>query len=162
MAADHLEQPHHDGAALHVPEEEPRAGTSVDVFVRVPHGDGANQVWVRTMQDAEPRFHDAVVDRTTAGETWWRCTMPTHNPVTNYRFLLHGGPRGYRWLNGTGTHARDVTDADDFRITTAGPRRGGPATRSSTRSSPTGSLAPTPRAAGRCRRGRCRRPGTTR
>lgn len=121
MPPDHLEQPHHDGAPLHVPDEEPAAGTDVTVFVRIPHGDGANQVWVRTPVDAEPRFAGGVVDRTTAAETWWRCEVPVHNPVTGYRFLLSGGPRGYRWLNGTGTHARDVTDAEDFRLTTAAP-----------------------------------------
>jgi alpha-glucosidase len=40
-----------------------------------------------------------------------------HNPVTNYRFLLQGGPLGYQWLNGTGLHDRDVPDAADFRLT---------------------------------------------
>ncbi len=31
-----------------------------------------------------------------------------HNPVTNYRFILEGGPTAYQWLNGTGVHQRDV------------------------------------------------------
>ena len=78
-------------------------------------------MWVRSTLDAEPRFSPAVIDRTTAAETWWRCTVPVRNPITGYRFLLGGGPRGYRWLNGTGTHDHDVTDASDFRLTTAAP-----------------------------------------
>jgi ABC-type sugar transport system ATPase subunit len=116
-----LEDPHHDGAALHVADDAPRLGATVPVFVRVPHTDGARRVWVRTTPDAEPRIVAGQVDRMTASETWWRCDVDMHNPVTNYRFLLHGGPRGYRWLNGTGTHAYDVTDASDFRLITGPP-----------------------------------------
>ena len=40
-----------------------------------------------------------------------------HNPVTCYRFLVRGGAR-YGWVNGTGLHHRDVTDAADFRLVT--------------------------------------------
>ena len=54
--------------------------------------------------------------RTTAADDWWRATLTCHNPVTNYRFLLTGGPTKYAWLNGTGVHERDVPDASDFRL----------------------------------------------
>ena len=111
-----LTDPHHDGSALHVPEQAPDRGDTVPVFVRVPHGDGATRVWARTTPDAEPHFAPGRIDRRTPGETWWRCDIDLRNPLTNYRFLLDGGPRGYRWLNGTGTHGYDVTDAADFRI----------------------------------------------
>jgi alpha-glucosidase len=116
-----LEQPHHDGAALHVADDAPSPGETVPVFVRVPHGDGATRLWVRTTPDAEPHFLPGEVDRTTASETWWRCDVKVRNPLTNYRFLLDGGPRGYRWLNGTGTHAYDVPDANDFRLSASPP-----------------------------------------
>ena len=82
------------------------------VFVRVPHGDGATGVWVRTTPDAEPHLLRGRIDRSTAWETWWRCDVDVRNPLTNYRFLLDGGPGGYRWLNGTGLHPHDVTDAE--------------------------------------------------
>ena len=36
-----LRDPHHDGSALYVPEQEPSPGDTVPLFVRVPHGDGA-------------------------------------------------------------------------------------------------------------------------
>ncbi|HEV7711371.1 MAG TPA: glycoside hydrolase family 13 protein [Asanoa sp.] len=122
MTADLLAEPHHDGAALHVPVEAPELGDTVPVFVRVPHGDGAEGVWARTVEDAEPRFVAGRIDRTTAAETWWRCDIPVRNPVAAYRFLLGGGADpGYRWLNGSGTHRHDVTDTDDFRLTTAAP-----------------------------------------
>ena len=110
------EQPHHDGSALHVAVEAPEPGATVPVFVRVPHGDGVTGLWVRTTPDAEPHYDPGRVDRTTASDTWWRCDVRMHNRLMNYRFLLDGGPRGYRWLNGTGTHAHDVTDASDFRL----------------------------------------------
>jgi len=111
-----LTDPHHDGSSLYVPEQAPDPGDTVPVFVRVPHSDGATGVWARTTPDAEPHFAPGRVDRRTPWETWWRCDVDVRNRLTNYRFLLDGGPRGYRWLNGTGPHPHDVTDAEDFRI----------------------------------------------
>jgi alpha-glucosidase len=116
-----LEQPHHDGAALHVVNDAPSLGETVPVFVRVPRGDGLTRLWARTTPDSEPHFLPGRVDRTTASETWWRCDIKVRNPLTGYRFLLGGGPLGYRWLNGTGTHAHDVPDTDDFRLSSAPP-----------------------------------------
>jgi alpha-glucosidase len=121
VAASLLGQPHHDGAALHVANDAPAPGETVPVFVRVPNDDGLAGVWVRTTPNAEPHFLAGRVDRSTASETWWRCDIKVHNPLTGYRFLLGGGPRGYRWLNGTGIHTHDVTDAADFRLSTAPP-----------------------------------------
>jgi alpha-glucosidase len=111
-----LSAPHHDGSERHVSDLEPSLGDTVTVWLRVPHTAGASRVWVRTTPDAEPRFTPARVDRTTAWETWWRADITLHNPVTNYRFLLDGGPAGYRFVNGGGVHARTVGDAYDFRI----------------------------------------------
>ena len=116
-----LSEPHHDGAALHLPVEAPDPGETVPVFVRVPNGDGAARMWIRARHDAEPHLVAAQVDRRTATDTWWRVDLELRNPLTGYRFLLDGGPRGYRWLNGTGTHANEVTDADDFRVSSAPP-----------------------------------------
>jgi len=120
-SASSLDRPHHDGSALHVPWEQPGLGDSVPVFVRVPHEDGATGVWARVPHDAEPWYAEAYVDRTTPYETWYRCDIELRNPLTSYRFLLDGGPRGYRWLNATGTHPHDVADGNDFKISTAPP-----------------------------------------
>jgi alpha-glucosidase len=116
-----LEQPHHDGASLHVANDAPVLGETVPVFLRVPRGDAVTGAWARTTPDAEPHMLAGEVDRETASETWWRFDVTVHNPLTGYRFLLAGGPRGHRWVNGTGVHAHDLTDAGDFRLTTSPP-----------------------------------------
>ena len=116
-----LSAPHHDGSERHVSDLAPELGDTVTVWLRVPHVAAADRVWVRTTPDAEPRFGEATVDRVTAWETWWRADVHLHNPVTNYRFLLHGGRGGYRFVNGTGVHERTVGDAFDFRISTWAP-----------------------------------------
>ena len=116
-----LSTAHHDGSALYVPDDAPEVGQTVPVFLRVPHGDGTTDVHVRSTPDAEAELFPGVVDRSTDTETWWRCDVPARNPGTHYRFLLTGGPRGYRWLNGTGTHPHEVSDAADFRFTAPAP-----------------------------------------
>ena len=121
MPASLLAQPHHDGASLHVANDAPSLGETVPVFLRVPRGDGLTGAWARTTPDAEPHFLPGHLDRETPTETWWRFDVQVHNPLTGYRFLLEGGPKGYRWVNGTGVHRHDVTDADDFRLTTSPP-----------------------------------------
>jgi alpha-glucosidase len=121
MPGSPLDQPHHDGAALHVGNDAPGLGETVPVFVRVPRGDGLTGAWVRTTPDAEPHLVEGVVDRETAAETWWRFEVRVRNPVTGYRFLLGGGRRPYRWLNGTGVHGHHVPDAADFRLSAAAP-----------------------------------------
>jgi alpha-glucosidase len=114
-----LEQPHHDGATLHVGNDAPGLGETVPVFLRVPRDDGLTGAWVRATPDAEPHLVAGEVDRETAAETWWRFEVRVRNPLTGYRFLLGGGRHGYRWLNGTGVHAHDVTDARDFKLSSA-------------------------------------------
>ena len=89
-----LSAPHHDGSARHVSDIAPELGDTVTVWLRVPHVAAADRVWVRTTPDAEPRFDAATVDHATEWETWWRADVRVRNPVTNYRFLLHGGQGG--------------------------------------------------------------------
>lgn len=113
-----LAAPHHDGAERHVSSLEPSLGDAVTVWLRVPHAAPATRVWVRTVRDGEPHFVAAEIDRSTPHEAWWRADIVVHNPLTNYRFLLDGGCSGYRFVNGTGVHARTVSDAADFRIST--------------------------------------------
>ncbi|MFD2766871.1 glycoside hydrolase family 13 protein [Micromonospora eburnea] len=113
-------QPHHDGSATYVPEQEPALGQRVPVFVRVPAGADVRQVHVRTTGDGEPRFAEAVVDRTEGGDTWWRADVEVRNPVSNYRFLLDGRA-GCRWLNAAGLVDHDVPDHGDFKLVSYAP-----------------------------------------
>jgi alpha-glucosidase len=115
-AATWLTQPHHDGSARYVSDLAPRLGDEVQVLVRVPLECEVTAVHVRTAPDGEQRFTRARLSRTTETDAWWSATLTCHNPVTNYRFLLAGGPTKYAWLNGTGIHLRDVPDASDFRL----------------------------------------------
>ena len=119
-----LHLPHADGSPLHVSDVAPQLGDVVTVRVRVPHdatgAPGATAVSVRVLRDGEPAWSTAEVDRTDDDATWWRAPVTVVNPVTRYRFLLSGPPAStagaYAWLNGTGLHARDVTDVADFRL----------------------------------------------
>jgi alpha-glucosidase len=111
-----LDQPHHDGSELYVPQRAPDLGEVVPVRVRVPATCTERSVWVRAVRDGEPRMIQARLERKDDGERWYVADVPMHNPVTAFRALLDE-PGGYRWLNGTGVHSRDVIDAADFRLT---------------------------------------------
>lgn len=118
-----VRQPHHDGSPLYVSSQAPALGQTVSVRVRVPAGARADNVHVRTAPDGEQVFTAAREVHRDDLESWWQADLVLHNPVTHYRFLFSGGSAGaedYRWLNGTGVHARDVPDAADFRIVTFG------------------------------------------
>jgi len=68
--------------------------------------------------DAEPVLVDAVVDCRTDTKTWWRAEIIRHSPITGHRLILEGGATAYQWLNGTGLHLRDVSDAAGLRLVT--------------------------------------------
>ncbi|HEX9999885.1 MAG TPA: alpha-amylase family glycosyl hydrolase, partial [Actinoplanes sp.] len=109
-------RPHHDGSEAYVSDPVPALGDTVSVFVRVPPGTGVSRVHMRRLQDGEPVFTSAVVDRRDpTGDTWWRAELPVTNLVTQYRFLL-GTTAGVRWLTGFGLTTYDVPDATDFRL----------------------------------------------
>ena len=110
-----LDQPHHDGGPVHVPAGTPAPGARVPVRVRVPAACRERGVHVRTVRDGEPHLAPARLDAVGEHERWYVAEVEVHNPVTPYRFLLDE-PGGYRWLNGTGAHDRDVPDRADFRL----------------------------------------------
>ncbi|VTR77109.1 glycoside hydrolase family 13 protein [Cellulomonas hominis] len=112
---------HHDGSALHVPAGTPALGDVVPVRVRVPAGGPAPEVWLRVVEDGEPRVHPARADGGDEHERWFTADVPVTNPVTSYRFLLAGADGEQVWLNGSGVHARDVPDAADFRLSVHAP-----------------------------------------
>ncbi len=86
-------------------------------------------MWVRSVQDAEPRYDEALRLATgveSDGWQWWAASMQVVNPVARYRFLLEVPGRDdvgntYWTLNAQGLFPRDTSDYHDFRLTTAGP-----------------------------------------
>ena len=116
--------PHHDGSALHVLGGS-TLGERCTLRLRVPEIWGAaTKVWVRSVQDAEPRYDEATVIGSEDGWTWWEASMLHANPVALYRFVIQtagtesDGPT-YWHLNNAGLHNRDTSDYNDFRVTTA-------------------------------------------
>lgn len=114
-----LDRPHHDGSELYVGSEAPALGDVVRVRLRVPADAPEGDVLVRVVKDGEPGYAAATPDGRSAGERWYSADVEVHNPVTLYRFVLPH-PDGYRWLNGTGEHARDIQDLHDFRLSIHG------------------------------------------
>ena len=116
--------PHHDGSSLYVGDQTPRSGDRVPIRVRVPRSAGVDSVWLRVVEDAEPRYVRATAGGPAGGcddEDWYSAEIRVHNPVTHYRVLLDRAAAGYSWLNGAGEHTREVADRHDFRLTTYDP-----------------------------------------
>jgi alpha-glucosidase len=107
-----LTAPHHDGSPLYVPDQTPRLGSTVPLRMV----GAADEVWIRTTQDAEPTFHPCTRD----DDDWWTGELPMHNPVMHYRFLLvRDGVQ--TWLTGAGEFDHDVPDTFDFKLSTFAP-----------------------------------------
>ncbi len=121
--------PHHDGSALYVTGGG-TLGERCTLRLRVPQSWGkAERIWVRSVQDAEPRYDEATVIGEGDGWVWWEASMLHVNPVALYRFVIQvagnevgnseqDGP-SYWHLNNAGLHNRDTSDYNDFRVTTA-------------------------------------------
>ncbi len=109
--------PHHDGSSVYVPVATPELGGVVPLLLRAPRGSGVSRAWVRVIVDGEPELVEAVVDRRTGTDVWFRVQVAMVNPVLSYRWLVDGGRFGYRWVNQSGVHSRDVADAFDFTVT---------------------------------------------
>ena len=121
-------QPHHDGSALYVEGTTPVLGERRRLRLRVPTDWGsASRIWVRSVQDAEPRYDEAAsLGDQGDGWVWWEASTLVVNPVALYRFVIEvpgtgAGPAQYFSLNNAGLVARDTSDYHDFRITTAKP-----------------------------------------
>ena len=112
-----LHEPHHDGSPAYVDTEAPAPGSTVTVRLRTHADDPVEQVWVRTTYDAEPVYHPCTVTSRDDATTWWEGTLPVHNPVTRYRFLLADAAGHQRWLTAAGIAEHDVSDAFDYRVT---------------------------------------------
>lgn len=124
---------HHDGSPLYVHGGHDGSGhlglgDEARVRVRTREGSGVVRVWVRTVEDAEPRFAPARHLGAAAGWDWWEGRVRVHNPVARYRFLLErehdGAGSPPAWLNAAGMWGHDVPDVADFRLTAAAPGPG--------------------------------------
>ena len=78
----------------------------------------ADHVVLRSVRDGEPFVVEAEQESSDEAGAWWSADLHVHNPLTSYRFLLTDGRSRFRWLNASGVHDRDVTDASDFRVST--------------------------------------------
>ena len=112
-----LHEPHHDGSPTYLDEEAPALGSRVTVRLRTAADDPVEQVWVRTTYDAEPVFHPCRAVAREEHTTWWEGSLPVHNPVTHYRFLLADAAGHQRWLTAAGIAEHDLSDTFDFRLT---------------------------------------------
>ena len=113
--------PHHDGSELYRTPQSPQPGGTVRLRLRTSSRAPVEQCGVRYVSDGEPRWAEARPQSDDDGAIWWRTEIPLHNPVTHYRWIVRGGPLGYAWVNASGTHQRDVPDAEDFRVSTFDP-----------------------------------------
>ncbi len=113
---DHWQFPHHDGSATYVSNLYPNLGDRVEVSLRIPRASDVTDVLLRTYVDGEQSLGAVEIVREDTRDRWYRGVVTMLNPVVNYRWLLRGGPARYQWLNGTGIHQHDVTDAADFRL----------------------------------------------
>jgi alpha-glucosidase len=103
-----LDEAHHDGSDRYVVERPDDGGGDATLRMRAPGDVGA--VALRWVEDGEARAVPAERD----ADGWWTARFPVRKTWTRYRWLLSGGRNGYAWLNGLGTVAHDVPDADDF------------------------------------------------
>jgi alpha-glucosidase len=116
-----LDLPHHDGSELYLVQRPEELGDEAVVRLRIPRAHNVDRVLCRYERDGEPRGVEAAVDEETDTDVWWRASFPVWNPVARYRFLLTGGDVGYAWVNALGLTPHEVTDADDFAVTTGSP-----------------------------------------
>ncbi|MGG5173346.1 glycoside hydrolase family 13 protein [Pseudarthrobacter sp. J1738] len=109
-------QPHHDGSTLYVPEPIV-LGQPTRLRIRVPQAWGTTtRIWIRSVQDGEPRYNEATKTSDADGWAWWEGQMLVVNPVAHYRFFIEADGR-YWSLNAEGLFSRDVSDYSDFRVT---------------------------------------------
>lgn len=107
-----LDEPHHDGSDLYVPQRPEELGSEAVVRLRVPNGTRVGEVALRYVHDGEAREIAAELDAETGSERWWRASFRVENPVTRYRWLLNGGAS----VNGAGLVDHEVPDSDDFVV----------------------------------------------
>ncbi|WP_139142559.1 glycoside hydrolase family 13 protein [Humibacillus sp. DSM 29435] len=105
---------HHDGSRRYVSDPYPRVGDAITLRVHVAAELGATRVALRSTPDGDQHFEACAQE---PGSHWWSVAVPMVNTQLGYRFLIDTST-GALTLNATGLHAREVTDAHDFRVST--------------------------------------------
>jgi alpha-glucosidase len=108
---------HHSGSSRYVFPNEAHLGDMVTIRLRAAVGARIKQVLLRTAPDGEQHLTLLQPDDLdhSAACRWWRTSIRISMPVTSYRFLIISEDDMY-WYNGSGLHAYNPTDAEDFRI----------------------------------------------
>lgn len=119
--------PHHDGSMLYMDAAPAGLGEQWRLRLRTPDEWGTpSRIWVRSVQDAEPRYDQATkLGGGADGWQWWEVSMLVANPIARYRFVIEvpdavNGTKIFN-LNNAGLLDRDASDYNDFRVTTAIP-----------------------------------------
>jgi alpha-glucosidase len=113
-------QPHHDGSALYVPNQNPKLGEKVKLRIRIHDAIGkVAEVRVRFSESGEAFPTDkAKVLRKDGRWTWYESTITIHNPKMNYRFYIKLANGNVLWCNTQGLFELNPPDVLDFRINT--------------------------------------------
>lgn len=109
---------HHDGSATFVEQLDEKR---FRVTVRIPRSFELERVAVRTVRDGEPIFIEAERIADSNQFQRFQAEITVHNPRTNYRWLIAGRELGFSWLNQAGLWSHDVSDINDFVITSFKP-----------------------------------------
>jgi alpha-glucosidase len=113
-------QPHHDGSALYVPNQNPKLGDRVKLRIRIHDALGkVAEVRVRFSESGEAFPTDkARVFKRDGRWTWYENTITIHNPKMNYRFYIKLADGNVLWYNTQGLAVLNQPDTLDFRLNT--------------------------------------------
>jgi alpha-glucosidase len=113
-------QPHHDGSALYVPNQNPKLGERVKLRIRIHDALGkVAEVRVRFSESGEAFPTDkAKVFKRDGRWTWYENTITIHNPKMNYRFYIKLADGNVLWYNTQGLSVLNQPDTLDFRLNT--------------------------------------------
>lgn len=112
---DLLHSVHHDGSARYVSNPYPRLGEVVTLRVRAAPAAPIRAILMRTVPDGEQHFTRLTLAAQETACHWYSVQLEVTMPLVNYRFVLVT-PQGMWSYNGTGLHAFQPTDYDDFRL----------------------------------------------
>ncbi len=108
---------HHSGSPRYVFPNQAHLGDTVTIRLRAGLDTPIKHVFLRTTPDGEQHLTPLQPEDQdhTAVCRWWRASIRISMPVTSYRFLIVA-ENCTCWYNGSGLHAYNPTDAEDFRI----------------------------------------------
>ena len=112
-----LDSIHHSGSSRYVHPNQPGLGDEVRIRLRASLEAPIQQVLLRTCPDGEQLYTPMQPENITPAGVcrWWSASIHIGMPLTAYRFMIISDAATY-WYNGSGLHAFNPTDAEDFRI----------------------------------------------